>query len=84
MKPKTTRSQIEEFESSLLWQDILNELKEWEDSLTFLYDEASDLLQLGKIQGGKEAISFFRNFLSDLKEEADEKDEEIDVEEDEE
>ncbi len=62
----STKSQFEEFIDSVLWKDLTTELDEWLGLLAKDYDEVSDLLSLGKIQGRREAIAYMQRLPHNL------------------
>ncbi|MHA1806538.1 MAG: hypothetical protein ACTSX2_03060 [Candidatus Thorarchaeota archaeon] len=70
-----TRLQIEEFKSSVLWQDIKRELELWskgfEDEMKNIVDDAesknpstaSVLLHMGDLNGRMKAVAYVLNIL---------------------
>lgn len=70
-----TRRQIEEFKSSILWQDITRELGFWTEGFererdAIVENAAKDnpstatiLLHLGDINGRKKAVAYFEQIL---------------------
>jgi len=54
----STKYQFEEFLESTIWKDLQSELKNYLEALASDYDDVSDLLNLGKIQGRREAFQF--------------------------
>lgn len=70
-----TRSQIEDFKESLLWQDIARELEHWSEGfdseMKSIVDDAakenpstaSVLLHMGDINGRQKAVAYFLGLL---------------------
>lgn len=65
-----TKDQIEEFKSSILWLDIINELRNWSDSfnteMMSIVDNSADnnpstasvLLHMGDLNGRQKAVDY--------------------------
>jgi len=70
-----TRDQIEDFKGSILWNDIVRELKTWKKGfnleMTAIVDEAaaenpstaSVLLHMGDLNGRQKAVDYFISIL---------------------
>jgi hypothetical protein len=56
---KSTANQLKEFSDSLIWEDLRTELEVWKKMVGSEYDDVDSLLNLGKIQGRREAIDYF-------------------------
>jgi hypothetical protein len=54
----STRDQLEDFIGSFVWKDMVELLKMWEEGLVPLYDQSDSLIELGRIQGRREAINY--------------------------
>lgn len=75
IKVNATKSQVEDFKSSILWQDICRELDFWAEGFNNEQDSIVDriasenlstpatLTLLGSIDGRKKAVSYFKNIL---------------------
>jgi len=75
MEIRATRDQIEEFKESILWADMLADLKEWKEGMQqesdSIVDDAADnnpstasvLLHIGDINGRKKAIFYIEGML---------------------
>ncbi len=61
-----TRDQLVEFLESFIWKDMIRELELWKASAAKDYDQVSDLLTLGKIQGRREAIDYILGLPKNL------------------
>jgi hypothetical protein len=71
VKVTATIDQIEEFKTSLLWQDMVRELEEWKRAfnmeMSSIVDEAatenpstaSVLLHMGDLNGRQKAVDYF-------------------------
>lgn len=84
MKVRVTTDQVEEFKESILWADIVEELKSWKEGfnreMMSIVDEAegtnpstaSVLLHMGDLNGRQKAVDYFLSlpdvFLSLLQE----------------
>jgi len=73
---KSTANQLKEFMDSLIWEDLRTELKVWKKIVDSEYDEVDSLLNVGKIQGRKEAIDYFLELPRVLRETAKERQDE--------
>ncbi len=72
---QATRDQIEEFKESILWSDIVKELKNWKEGfnseMMSIVDESADtnpstasvLLHLGDLNGRQKAVDYFLGIL---------------------
>lgn len=70
-----TKDQIEEFQKSVLWNDIVNELEGWkrgfneemlsvvDDAATTNPSSASVLMHLGDLHGRQKAVDYFLTIL---------------------
>lgn len=70
-----TKSQIEKFKSSILWQDICRELDFWTEGFNVEQNSIVDrvasenlstpatLTLIGSIDGRKKAVAYFKNIL---------------------
>lgn len=68
---RTTRDQVEEFKSSILWADIIEELESWKEGfkreMESIVDEAANsnpssasvLLHMGDLNGRMKAVDYF-------------------------
>jgi len=71
-----TKDQIEEFKDSILWADIVRELRSWkrgfdieqdsivDDAVTENLSTASVLLHLGDLGGRKKAVDYMLSMLN--------------------
>jgi len=71
-----TKDQIEEFKGSILWADIVRELRSWkrgfdieqdsivDDAVTENLSTASVLLHLGDLSGRKKAVDYMLSMLN--------------------
>lgn len=71
-----TKDQIEEFKDSILWADIVRELRSWkrgfdieqdsivDDAVTENLSTASVLLHLGDLSGRKKAVDYMLSMLN--------------------
>jgi len=87
---RVSRDAVEEFKSSILWADMVEELKSWKEGFnreqSSIVDEAeatnpstaSVLLHLGDLNGRQKAVDYFLSlpdvFLSIINEQKEEKD----------
>lgn len=72
---RATKVQIEEFQKSMLWADILEEIAKWKEQAGAEYDDivasaehenptsAKVLLHLGHIAGRRSTVEFFEGIL---------------------
>jgi predicted TIM-barrel fold metal-dependent hydrolase len=76
VKVNATKIQIEEFKSSILWNDISNELNRWKEGFNLemlsIVDSAADdnpstasvLLHMGDLNGRQKAVDYFLELLN--------------------
>lgn len=57
VKILSSKGQIRRLMDSLVWKDIVVELSIWMEALVKDYDDVSDLVELGRIQGRREAVN---------------------------
>jgi hypothetical protein len=88
----STRSQIEDFKSSVLWQDMQRELKFWSEGFnremkTIVDDAASNnpstasvLLHMGDLNGRVKSVEYFLSILEIFLDVLDMKKEEMEME----
>jgi hypothetical protein len=57
VKILSSKGQIRRLMDSLVWKDIIVELSIWMEALVKDYDDVSDLVELGRIQGRREAVN---------------------------
>jgi len=57
VKILSSKGQIRRLMDSLAWKDIVVELSIWMEALVKDYDDVSDLVELGRIQGRREAVN---------------------------
>ena len=90
MQVRSSREALEEFKSSIIWADIVEELKSWKEGfnreMLSIVDEAegsnpstaSVLLHMGDLNGRQKAVDYFLSipdvFLSIINEKREEKD----------
>lgn len=88
VKIRATKSQIEEFKDSVLWEDIIEEMNRWKEMFQRDYDGIANdcvsgeitgstaLVRLGDIHGRGKAIDYFISipevFIQILEEKKDE------------
>jgi hypothetical protein len=58
IKITSSKLQLKDFIESNIWKDLRRELKIWSRLARDEYDTVSDLVQLGKVQGRREAVGY--------------------------